>query len=84
MDPNQIFMDNFTGSASANLLTVFVVGILVICRKCSEKKCKHSKCHGPCGFGLDIDNSDSETDVEDLENPKEEANDKKRTKPENV
>ena len=79
MDP--AFIDNFTGSASANLLTVFVVGILVICRKCSEKKCKHSKCHGPCGFDLDIDNSDSESDVED---PEEETNDKKRTKPENV
>ena len=74
-------MDNFTGSASANLLTVLVVGLLVICRKCSEKKCKHSKCHGPCGFDLDIDNSDSESDVED---PKEETDDKKRTKPENV
>ena len=79
MDP--AFMDNFTGSASANLLTVLVVGLLVICRKCSEKKCKHSKCHGPCGFDLDIDNSDSESDVED---PKEETDDKKRTKPENV
>ena len=75
------FYDNFTGSASANLLTVFVVGILVICRKCSEKKCKHSRCHGPCGFDLDIDNSDSESDAED---PKEETDDKKRTKPENV
>ena len=74
-------MDNFTGSASANLLTVLVVGLLVICRKCSEKKCKHSKCHGPCGFDLDIDNSDSE---EDVENPKEETDDEKRTKPENV
>ena len=74
-------MDNFTGSASANLLTVLVVGLLVICRKCSEKKCKRSKCHGPCGFDLDIDNSDSESDVED---PEEETNDKKRTKPENV
>ena len=75
------FMDNFTGSASANLLTVCVVGLLVICRKCADKKCKHSKCHGPCGFDLDIDNSDSESDVED---PKEETDDKKRTKSENV
>ena len=47
------FMNQFGGSAAANLVTVAVLGVLVLLKKCCDRpsKCK-SHFHCPC---LDVD-----------------------------
>ena len=47
------FMDQFGGSAAANLVTVAVLGVLVLLKKCCDRpsKCK-SHFHCPC---LDVE-----------------------------
>ena len=48
------FYQNFTGSASANVVTMVVVGILMILKRCVERN-KHSECHSCC-ISFEIDN----------------------------
>ena len=48
------FYQNFTGSASANVVTMIVVGLLMILKRCSERN-KHSECHSCC-ISFEIDN----------------------------
>ena len=48
------FMQQFTGSASANIVTVVVFGLIMLIRKCIERN-KHSECHSCC-FSFEIDN----------------------------
>ena len=58
------FMKQFTGSASANVVTVLLVGLLFVLRICVQKKCKKSKCHSLC-IDLEIDTENGENENED-------------------
>ena len=51
------FMKQFSGSASANVVTVLLVGILMLLRTCLSKK--HSKCHSFC-LDLEIENDEKQ------------------------
>ena len=55
------FMKQFTGSASANVVTVLLVGILMLLRTCLSKN--HSKCHSFC-IDLEIENDEKQEDSE--------------------
>ena len=57
------FVKQFSGSASANLLTVFVVGVLAIIKKCTDREYHHSKCTSCC-LSVELDKSDDEDDLE--------------------
>ena len=57
------FMKQFSGSASANLLTVFVLGLLAIVKKCTDREYHHSKCTSCC-LSVELDKSDDEDDLE--------------------
>ena len=50
------FMKQFTGSASANVVTIMLFGILMLLRTCLQKN--HSKCHSFC-IDLEIENGES-------------------------
>ena len=50
------FMKQFTGSASANVVTIMLFGILMLLRTCLQKN--HSKCHSFC-IDLEIENAES-------------------------
>ena len=56
-------MKQFSGSASANLLTVVVVGLLAILKKCTDREYHHSKCTSCC-LSVELDKSDDESDIE--------------------
>ena len=47
-------MKQFSGSASANVVTVLLLGVLMILKKCVEKN-KHSQCQSCC-FSFKLDN----------------------------
>ena len=47
-------MKQFSGSASANVVTVLLLGVLMILKKCVEKN-KHSECRSCC-FSFELDN----------------------------
>ena len=51
------FMKQFTGSASANVVTVLLVGILMLLKTCLQKN--HSKCHSFC-IDLEIENDEKQ------------------------
>ena len=55
------FIKQFTGSASANVVTVLLVGLLFVLRICVQKKCKKSKCHSLC-IDLEIDTENGENE----------------------
>ena len=58
------FMKQFSGSASANLLTVAVLGVLAIVKKCTDREYHHSKCTSCC-LSVELDkSSDDEDDLE--------------------
>ena len=58
------FIKQFSGSASANLLTVLVVGLLAIVKKCADREYHHSKCTSCC-LSVELDkSSDDEDDLE--------------------
>ena len=58
------FMKQFSGSASANLLTVGVLGLLAIIKKCADREYHHSKCTSCC-LSVELDkSSDDEDDLE--------------------
>ena len=48
------FMKQFSGSATANVVTVLLLGVLMILKKCVEKN-KHSQCKSCC-FSFELDN----------------------------
>ena len=48
------FMKQFSGSASANVVTVMLLGGLMLLKRCVEKN-KHSKCNSCC-FSMEFDN----------------------------
>ena len=48
------FMKQFSGSASANVVTVMLLGLLMVLKKCVEKS-KHSECKSCC-FSFEVDN----------------------------
>ena len=48
------FMKQFSGSASANVVTVLLLGLIMILKKCVEKN-KHSQCKSCC-FSFELDN----------------------------
>ena len=48
------FMKQFSGSASANVVTVMLLGLIMIIKKCVEKN-KHSECKSCC-FSFSVDN----------------------------
>ena len=54
MDDVSEFMPQFSGSASANVVTVMLLGLLMILKKCVEKS-KHSECKSCC-FSFEVDN----------------------------
>ena len=63
-------MKQFSGSASANVVTVVLVGFLLVLKTLVSKKCKHSKCHSLC-IDLEIDtNGENEEEESDIENSK--------------
>ena len=62
------FMKQFSGSASANVVTVVLVGFLLVLKTLVSKKCKHSKCHSLC-IDLEID-TNGENEEDDIENSK--------------
>ena len=51
------FMKQFTGSASANVVTIMLFGILMLLRTCLQKK--QSKCHSFC-LDLEIENGEND------------------------
>ena len=58
------FIKQFSGSASANLLTVAVLGVLAIVKKCADREYHHSKCTSCC-LSVELDkSSDDEDDLE--------------------
>ena len=58
-------MKQFSGSASANLLTVAALGLLAILKKCADREYHHSKCTSCClSVELDKSSSDDEDDLE--------------------
>ena len=63
------FMKQFSGSASANVVTVLLVGILMLLRTCLTKN--HSKCHSFC-IDLEIEN-DEKQEVSDTGSTTEEG-----------
>ena len=48
------FMKQFSGSATANVVTVLLLGLIMIIKKCVEKN-KHSECKSCC-FSFELDN----------------------------
>ena len=48
------FMKQFSGSASANVVTVMLLGLIMVIKKCVEKN-KHSECKRCC-FSFEVDN----------------------------
>ena len=58
MDDDE-FMKQFTGSASANVVTVLLFGILMLLKTCLSKN--HSKCHSFC-IDLEIENDEKQED----------------------
>ena len=63
------FMKQFSGSASANVVTVVLVGFLLILKTLVSKKCQHSKCHSLC-IDLEIDTNGENEEESDIENSK--------------
>ena len=53
------FMEQFSGSASANVVTVLLVGVLMLLKTCLQKN--HSKCHSWC-IDLEIENDEKQED----------------------
>ena len=53
------FMKQFSGSASANIVTVLLLGILMLLKTCLQKN--HSKCHSFC-IDLEIENDEKQQD----------------------
>ena len=51
------FMKQFSGSASANVVTMILFGTLMLLRTCLQKN--HSKCHSWC-IDLEIENDEKE------------------------
>ena len=67
------FIKQFSGSASANLLTVAVLGVLAIVKKCTDREYHHSKCTSCC-LSVELDkSSDDEDDLERGPSEKTEA-----------
>ena len=66
------FMKQFTGSASANVVTVMLVGFLLVLRTCVSKKCKKSKCHSLC-IDLEIDTENGENENKDENSSSDES-----------
>ena len=54
------FMKQFSGSASANVVTVLLLGVIMILKKCVEKN-KHSECKSCC-FSFELDNKTERND----------------------
>ena len=54
MDDTSDFMKQFGGSASANVVTILLVGLIMVLKKCIEKN-KHSECKSCC-FSFEVDN----------------------------
>ena len=48
------FMKQFSGSASANVVTIMLLGLIMVVKKCVEKN-KHSECKSCC-FSFEVDN----------------------------
>ena len=53
------FMKQFSGSASANVVTIVLFGILMLLKTCLSKN--HSKCHSWC-IDLEIENDEKQED----------------------
>ena len=53
------FMKQFSGSASANVVTLMLFGILMLLKTCLQKN--HSKCHSWC-IDLEIENGEKQED----------------------
>ena len=51
------FMKQFSGSASANVVTMILFGTLMLLRTCLQKN--HSKCHSWC-IDLEIENDEKQ------------------------
>ena len=68
-------MKQFTGSASANVVTVLLVGLLLVLRTCVSKNCKKSKCHSLC-IDLEIDTENGENEKNKDEHSKSDESSK--------
>jgi hypothetical protein len=66
------FMKQFSGSASANVVTVLLLGVLMILKKCVEKN-KHSQCKSCC-FSFELDNK-TERSKNGLDDKREDSDD---------
>ena len=65
------FMKQFSGSASANVVTVILVGFLLVLKTLVSKKCKHSKCHSLClDLEIDTNGENEKSEESDIENSK--------------
>ena len=62
------FMKQFSGSASANVLTVLLLGGLMLLKKCIDKPSNysHSKCTSCC-LSVELDKDESSDEQVDLE-----------------
>ena len=61
------FIKQFSGSASANVVTVVLVGVFMMIKKCLDRPSNysHSKCTSCClSVELDKEDSDDENDIE--------------------
>ena len=67
------FMKQFSGSASANVVTVMLLGLLVVIKKCVEKN-KHSECKSCC-FSFSLDNKTERNKDEFEHNSKSQSED---------
>ena len=70
---NEEFMKQFSGSASANIVTVLAVGVILLLKKLLDKKCKNSHCKDCC-FELDIEENSKSTSSDEDKHKKKKRN----------
>ena len=66
-------MKQFSGSASANVVTVLLLGLIMIIKKCVEKN-KHSECKSCC-FSFKLDNKTERSKPDDDNESRENSGD---------
>ena len=62
------FIKQFSGSASANVVTFVLVGVFMMIKKCMDRPSNysHSKCTSCC-LSVELDKDDSSDDEDDIE-----------------
>ena len=66
MDLSPEFMKQFSGSASANVVTVVLISVVMLIKRCIDKPSNysHSKCTSCC-LSVELDKDDSTSDDEE-------------------